>query len=67
MATLPQPVREVVERAFGDAAGHIFWLALPFAVVALVCMMLIREVPLRDTIERADELEPRQQAAEATR
>ena len=54
---LPAPVRAVFEAAYGDATGHIFLLALPFAVVALVCIVLIREVPLRTTIARADELE----------
>lgn len=50
-------MRAVFEAAYGDATGHIFLLALPFAVVALVCIALIREVPLRTTIARADELE----------
>ena len=57
MSSLPEPVREVFARAFGDATAHIFWLAAPFALVALICMLLIREVPLRTTIERADEIE----------
>ncbi|HSE71778.1 MAG TPA: MDR family MFS transporter [Nocardioidaceae bacterium] len=57
MSTLPHPVRAVFEHAFGEATGHIFWVAVPFAVAALVLSLLIREVPLRTTIERADELE----------
>lgn len=56
MATLPAPVREVFEAAFADATGHIFWLSAPFAVLALLAILMIREVPLRTTIERADEL-----------
>lgn len=55
LATLPAPVRTVFETAFGDATGHIFLVAGPFAVVALVAVLFIREVPLRTTIERADE------------
>ena len=56
MATLPAPVRQVFEAAFADATGHIFWLSAPFAVLALLAILMIREVPLRTTIERADEL-----------
>ena len=32
LATLPGPVRAVFESAFGDATGHLFLVALPFAV-----------------------------------
>ena len=46
------------EQAFGEATGHIFLVAVPFAVLALVCVVFIREVPLRTTILRADELAP---------
>jgi EmrB/QacA subfamily drug resistance transporter len=60
MTALPAPVREVFATAFADATGHIFWLATPFAVLALVAILLIREVPLRTTLERADELERRE-------
>jgi EmrB/QacA subfamily drug resistance transporter len=56
MSTLPEPVRLVFEHAFGDATGHIFLLATPFAALALVAVLFIREVPLRTTIEREDEL-----------
>ena len=58
LATLPAPVRELFENAFGEATGHIFLIAVPFAVLAFVCVLLIKEVPLRTTIERADELAP---------
>ncbi len=56
MSTLPAPVRAVFESAFGDATGHLFLLAAPCAVVALVAVLFIREVPLRTTIEREDEV-----------
>jgi EmrB/QacA subfamily drug resistance transporter len=56
MSSLPEPVRGVFEAAFADATGHIFWLATPFAVLAFGAILLIREVPLRTTIQRADEL-----------
>ena len=57
LSALPAPVREVFQTAFADATGHIFLLATPFAVLALLAIVFIREVPLRTTIQRADELE----------
>jgi EmrB/QacA subfamily drug resistance transporter len=56
MSTLPAPVREVFESAFGHATGTIFMIAAPCAVVAFVAVLFIREVPLRTTIERSDEM-----------
>jgi hypothetical protein len=47
MSTLPEPIRVVFEHAFGMAFGELFLIAVPFAVVALVCVLMIREVPLR--------------------
>jgi EmrB/QacA subfamily drug resistance transporter len=58
LTTLPAPVRQVFEHAFGEATGHLFLVAVPFAVLALVCVVFIREVPLRTTILRDDELAP---------
>jgi len=58
LATLPVPVREIFEHAFGEATGHIFLVATPVAVLALLCVLFIREVPLRTTVLRADELAP---------
>ena len=58
LSSLPAPVRELFEHAFGVATGHIFLIAAPFAVLALVCVVMIKEVPLRTTVKRADELDP---------
>ena len=58
LSTLPAPVRTVFEHAFGEATGHIFLVATPFALAALVCVLFIREVPLRTSILREDELAP---------
>ncbi|WP_307828079.1 MDR family MFS transporter [Nocardioides sp. SYSU D00038] len=57
LADLPAPVRAIYETAFGEATGHLFLIAVPFAVLALVCVLFIREVPLRTTLDR-DELAP---------
>ena len=58
LSTLPEPVRAVFEHAFGEATGHLFMVAAPFAVLALICVLFIKEVPLRTTILREDELAP---------
>ena len=49
LSTMPAPVRAVFEHAFGASVGEIFVVSLPFAVLALVCVLFIREVPLRQT------------------
>jgi EmrB/QacA subfamily drug resistance transporter len=48
-AELPPAVRAVVEDAYGQATGTLFQYALPLALVALACVLFIREVPLRTT------------------
>jgi hypothetical protein len=58
LGTLPAPVRAIFEQAFGEATGHLFLVATPFAVAAFACVLFIREVPLRTTIHRADEIAP---------
>ncbi|MET8044481.1 MDR family MFS transporter [Micromonospora sp. NPDC005215] len=45
--TLPGPLRAVVESAYGHGAGDIFLTAAPFALVALIAVAFIKEVPLR--------------------
>ena len=56
VSTMPEPIRAIFESAFGDATGHIFLVALPFAVGALIAVLLIKEVPLRTSVLRDDEL-----------
>ena len=58
LGALPAPVRAVFENAFGEATGHLFLVAVPFAVLAFVCVLFIHEVPLRTTILREDEIAP---------
>ncbi|SDN17079.1 drug resistance transporter, EmrB/QacA subfamily [Nocardioides szechwanensis] len=47
--SLPAPIRALYEASFGDAVGHLFLVSVPFAVAALVCVLFIKEVPLRTT------------------
>jgi predicted MFS family arabinose efflux permease len=63
LATLPATIRALFEQAFGEATGHLFLVAVPFAVLAFVCVLLIREVPLRTTVLRDDEIQPAVAAA----
>jgi EmrB/QacA subfamily drug resistance transporter len=47
VSTLPPPVRTVVESSFGHAIADIFLYTAPAAVIALVAILFIKEVPLR--------------------
>ena len=63
LKSLPAPVRELFESAYGSSIGEIFLVAVPFAVLALVAILLIREVPLRtsnlpEAGEPTEEAEP---------
>jgi hypothetical protein len=53
--TIPEPVRSIVEHAYGAGVGEIFLVAAPAGLVALIAVLLIREVPLgtESGIERA--------------
>lgn len=55
--TLSDTLRPIYEHAFGAGTAQVFLLAVPFAVIALVAILFIKEVPLRETIEREDELD----------
>ncbi|PWN02052.1 MFS transporter [Nocardioides silvaticus] len=47
VSALPGPVQTVYEAAMGSATGHLFLIAVPFAVAAFLCVLFIKEVPLR--------------------
>ena len=51
LSTLPAPARAIFESAFGEATGHIFLIAVPFAVLAFLAVLAIKEVPLRTTLD----------------
>jgi EmrB/QacA subfamily drug resistance transporter len=57
MSTLPGPMREIVEHAYGVATADLFLIATPFALMALVAVVFIKEKPLKTTsgIERLAE------------
>ncbi|SDS69473.1 drug resistance transporter, EmrB/QacA subfamily [Friedmanniella luteola] len=47
---LPAPVQTIVHVAYGDAFGLLFVIAAVISVVTLIAVLLVREVPLRDTV-----------------
>ena len=48
---LPGSVQLIVRAAYGDSFGTLFLIAAVVSVVTLVSILLVREVPLRDTVE----------------
>ena len=46
VSTLPAPLRDLVERSYGDGIADIFLVAVPLAVIGLVCVLFLKEVPL---------------------
>ncbi len=49
MATLPAPMRAIVEHAYGVATADLFLIATPFALLALVAVVFLKEKPLKTT------------------
>ncbi len=48
---LPGPIQLIVRAAYGDSFGTLFLIAAVVCVVTLVAVLLVHEVPLRDTVE----------------
>lgn len=49
LATLPAPMRAVVEAAYGHGVGDVFLFAAPCALLAFLFAIFIKEVALRTT------------------
>ncbi|WP_326826837.1 MFS transporter [Streptosporangium sp. NBC_01756] len=49
LSALPAPVRAVVQAAFGHGVGDVFLYGAPLALLALIVMLFIKEVPLRSS------------------
>ncbi|MFJ4920639.1 MFS transporter [Streptomyces sp. NPDC088725] len=47
LATLPAPLREVMEAAYGHGVGDVFLYSAPAALVAFLITLFIKEIPLR--------------------
>ncbi|GAB7047392.1 MDR family MFS transporter [Catenuloplanes indicus] len=49
LSTLPPQLVTVIQNAYGDAIGDLFLVAVPFAVLTLLTVIFIKEVPLKTT------------------
>lgn len=49
MTTLPEPMKNIVEHAYGVATGDLFLIATPFAFLGLLAVLFVREKPLKTT------------------
>ncbi|RPK87112.1 Multidrug resistance protein 3 [Streptomyces sp. ADI98-12] len=49
MTQLPETLRPIVENAYGVATGDLFLISTPFAVLALIVVLFIKEKPLKTT------------------
>ena len=65
LATVPAAIRTVIENAYGDSVALMFLVAAPMALIALVAILFLREVPLRSTIDVEDTAAPVTEAAGA--
>ena len=50
-SSLPEPIRGIVQSAYGDAVGFIFLISAGIAVVGLIAAVLMPNVTLRTTID----------------
>ncbi|WUJ68994.1 MFS transporter [Kribbella soli] len=54
---LPPQLAALVRQSYGDATGRIFLIAAACAAVALIAVLFIKEVPLRKTVNKVDDIE----------
>ncbi|WP_394249360.1 MFS transporter [Arthrobacter pityocampae] len=53
LVDLPAPIADIVRAAYGDSTALIFLITAVIAVIGLVCVLFIRETPLRRTVDFA--------------
>jgi EmrB/QacA subfamily drug resistance transporter len=58
VSALPAPVRHIYEHAFGTSIGELFLVSTGFALLALIAVIFIKEVPLRTTLGAEPAAEP---------
>ncbi len=65
ISQLPDEARELVQGAYGSATGDLFLIATPFAVLALITVLFIKEKALKTTnaTQRLAEEAQREEAA----
>ncbi|MFF7775560.1 DHA2 family efflux MFS transporter permease subunit [Streptomyces tanashiensis] len=55
MDKLPAPIRTVMEDAYGHGVADVFLYSAPFALLAFVVTLFIKEVALKSNTEKAEE------------
>jgi hypothetical protein len=66
LANMPEPVRDIMRAAYGDATAEVFLISAAVTVVALISVLFIKEKPLRRTVDIQPAQEPAQQKESAT-
>ncbi|MCU1632541.1 MAG: drug resistance transporter, EmrB/QacA subfamily [Micrococcaceae bacterium] len=51
LVDLPAPIADIVRAAYGDSTAMIFLITAVIAVVGLVCVLFMKETPLRRTVD----------------
>lgn len=64
LAHMPEPVRDIMRAAYGDATAEVFLISAAVAVVALVSVLFIKEKPLRRTVDIQSTVDIQPQAKE---
>ncbi|GAB2910948.1 MFS transporter [Rhodococcus aerolatus] len=56
-SAIPAPVADIIRDAYGRGTGFVFLLAAPVALLVLLAVLTIKEVPLRtsNSLQQADE------------
>lgn len=59
LSTLPEPVRIVVESAYGEAVADVFLIAVPLAIISIIAIALLPNLPLgsKTSVEQIAEQE----------
>ena len=58
LGALPEPFQSIVRAAYGDSIGSVFFAGGIVAVVTLIAVLAIKEVPLRRTLDLTDDDAP---------
>ena len=66
--TLSDPVRDIVESAYGQGVGEVFLISIPFAVIALICVIFLPNAVLgtKTGIEQLADIEQDEPADAST-
>jgi len=66
LTTIPEPLRGIVQAAYGSSVADVFLVAAPFALIALVVTFFFKEVALRGQNSSPDAVETAADTAEGT-